>query len=189
MALEERLLRLMREREPPTRRRQPHHEQLQHQKLPSDPRAELAEVDLGVRARRVLLTDRDVTRHTRQLSLDLRHEPADADSDTRASCSSTSRCHTRRAVRRCLRGTSSATSASSHLRITNFHGPNAGDDRSATLRGGGVADAIASRTVRRCTPNRTANERMLAPSRCSLRIRSYISTLDSYSCCRCAGRR
>jgi hypothetical protein len=79
VALEERLLRLMRERdrEPPPRRRQPHHEQLQHHQLPRDPSAELPEVDFRVRARRVLLADRDIDRDVVQLSAHLGHERAD----------------------------------------------------------------------------------------------------------------
>src|SRR5680860_1261720 len=84
---------------------------------------------------------------------------------------------------RCLRGTPSSTSASSQPRITGFHAPNTGDVRSGVLRAGGVADASASRTVRRCTPCRSANDRILAcSSRCSLRIRSYSSTLGSFTC-------
>jgi hypothetical protein len=88
-----------------------------HPQLPADPGAELAEVDLGVRARRVLLADRDIARDIRQLG---------------------------------LRGTS--RSAVNQPRIVSLYGPNAGDVRSAVLRAGGVADANACRTVRRCTP-------------------------------------
>jgi len=64
VALQERLLRLMdeRHREPTPRGRQAHDEQLQHQQLPVDAGAELAEVDLGVLTQRVLLTKRHVQR-------------------------------------------------------------------------------------------------------------------------------
>ena len=71
-------------------------------------------------------------------------------SATLAPCSATSRCQTRRAVCRCLRGTS--RSASSHSSITAAYGPIAGLGRGGyVFRGGGTALASACRTVRRCT--------------------------------------
>ena len=71
-------------------------------------------------------------------------------SATLAPCSATSRCQTRRAVCRCLRGTS--RSASSHPSITAAYGPIAGLGRGGyAFRGGGTALASACRTVRRCT--------------------------------------
>jgi len=75
-------------------------------------------------------------------------------------------------------GTSFFRSSSSQPRIVAFHGPNAGDSRSGTLRGGGVDEPIAWRTVRRCTPYSSANDRIDAPWRRSLRIFSNSSTLD-----------
>ena len=71
-------------------------------------------------------------------------------SEQPAPCSATSRCHTRRAVCHCLRGTS--RSASSHPSITSAYGSIAGRGRRGyDLRGGGTADSSACRTVRRCT--------------------------------------
>lgn len=59
------------------------------------------------------------------------------------------------------------------------HGPNVGEVHTGTFRAGGVADTNASRTDRRCTPNRTAKARTPNPSfRLALRIRSSSSTHD-----------
>ena len=69
--------------------------------------------------------------------------------DTCASCSSASRSKTRRAVCRCLRG-----AARSSRSISSIHPATAsrtGAARAGTLRSGGTGDAIACRTVRRCT--------------------------------------
>jgi hypothetical protein len=71
-------------------------------------------------------------------------------SATPAPCPATSRCQMRRAVCRCLGGTS--RSATSHPSITAAYGPIAGRGRGGyALRGGGNALASACRTVRRCT--------------------------------------
>ncbi len=71
-------------------------------------------------------------------------------SATPAPCSATSRCQTRRAVCRCLRGTS--RSASSHPSTIASYGPITGRGRGRyAFRGGGTALATACRTVRRCT--------------------------------------
>jgi hypothetical protein len=71
-------------------------------------------------------------------------------SATLAPCSATSRCQIRRAVCRCLRGTS--RSASSHPSITAAYRPIPGPGRGGyAFRGGGTALASACRTVRRCT--------------------------------------
>jgi len=71
-------------------------------------------------------------------------------SATLAPGSATSRCQIRRAVCRCLRGTSQ--SASSHPSMIAAYGPIAdwGRGRHA-FRGGGTALAGACRTVHRCT--------------------------------------
>src|SRR6266508_602417 len=99
------------------------------------------------------------------------------DSATCAPSSSHSRCHTRRAVWRCLRG--AAWSSSSQRRTVTSCPPSAGASRSGGLRAGGTAHSSAWRTVRRCTRCRSASARMPTPSsRCSRRIRSNSSTLD-----------
>jgi len=99
------------------------------------------------------------------------------DSARVAPCSSTSRCQTRRAVWRCLRGAS--RSATSHALMIFSHGPMAGDSRTGSLRGGGVESASAARTVRRCTPWTRASSRTdISFTLASRRIRSNCSTLD-----------
>ena len=99
------------------------------------------------------------------------------DSATTAPSSSTSRCHTRRAVCRCLTGAS--RSSVSHRRTVTSCGPNTGEHRCGTFRGGGTASASAARTVRRCTRCLRASSRIDNPSsRRSRRIRSNCSTLD-----------
>ena len=94
-----------------------------------------------------------------------------------APCSVTSRCHTRRAVCRCLRGT--PRSASSQPSITGAYRSIAGRGRGRySLRGGGTAQASACRTVRRCTPCFSASSRIDNPVRRSRLICSNSSTLD-----------
>jgi hypothetical protein len=80
------------------------------------------------------------------------------DSDTRAPCSSSNRCHTRRAVCRCFRG--SDRSASNQDRTVASHGPDTGHGRTGTFRSGGTASTNAARTVRRCTRCRDASSRI-----------------------------
>jgi hypothetical protein len=84
------------------------------------------------------------------------------DSATTASCSSSNRCHTRRAVCRCFRG--SDRSASNQARTVSSHGPETGRIRVGTFRAGGTASANAARTTRRCTRCRTASSRIDHPS-------------------------
>ena len=68
-------------------------------------------------------------------------------------------------------------------RSIGFHGSSTGDGRTTGLRGGGTADANASRTVRRCVPNRRANSRIdtSGSSRRALRICSNNSTFDLFA--------
>jgi hypothetical protein len=78
--------------------------------------------------------------------------------DTRASCSSRSRSKTRSAVCRCLRG-----AARSSRSIPSINSPTAsstGAARGGFLRGGGIGDRTASRTVRRCTLYLSASARI-----------------------------
>lgn len=78
----------------------------------------------------MFLPDRDVHRDVRQLRLDIGDEPTHRRrADLRAELLHQPLPH-RLAVWRCLRGTSSATSASNQPRAVGFHGPNAGDSRS-----------------------------------------------------------
>src|SRR5437588_3139348 len=95
-----------------------------------------------------------------------------------APCSATSRCQIRRAVCRCLRG--SSRSAINQPSITSAHASIAGLTRRAYgLRGGGTALTNAARTARRCTRCRSASSRIDSPStRRSRRIRSNSSTRD-----------
>ena len=96
-------------------------------RIPAITALELAEVDLGLRARLMGLRHRSPTavqararpaaRRTIRAHRRLRHP---------APCSSTSRCQTRRAVCRCLRGAS--RSATSQPRTVASHGPSAGRD-------------------------------------------------------------
>jgi hypothetical protein len=97
-------------------------------------------------------------------------------SDTTAPCSATRRCHTRRAVCRCLRCTS--LSEISQASMTTAHWSIAGRGRARyALRGGGSADANACRTARRWTLWRSASSRIdKACVRRSLRIASKSST-------------
>ena len=98
--------------------------------------------------------------------------------DTCAPCSSHSRSKTRRAVCRCLRG-----AARSSRSISSIHPATAsrtGAARSGTLRSGGTGDAIACRTVRRCTSYFRASARTGIRYRCqSKRIAANSSTLRS----------
>ncbi len=68
----------------------------------------------------------------------------------------------------------------SHASIVGFYGSRTGDTRSTGLRGAGTADTNASRTVRRCVPNRRANSRTdtSGSSRRVFRICSNKTTLD-----------
>jgi hypothetical protein len=93
-----------------------------------------------------------------------------------APCSATSRCQTRRAVCRCLRGIS--RSATSQASITDAHGSIAGHLRAGyDFRSGGTAESSACRTVRRCTRCRSASSRIdTSSTRASRRIASKSST-------------
>src|SRR6516164_9770556 len=96
--------------------------------------------------------------------------------DTRASCSSTSRSKIRLAVCRCLTG-----AARSSRSISSIHPVTAsrtGAARTGTLRSGGSGEAIACRTVRRCTSYLRASDRIDIRLRCqSKRIAANSSTL------------
>ncbi|GAA2572055.1 hypothetical protein GCM10009862_08590 [Microbacterium binotii] len=63
--------------------------------------------------------------------------------------------------------------------ITALYGPSRGDIRDGIFRGGGIGDAKACRTVRRWTPNLSANARTDSPStREARRISANNSTFD-----------
>src|SRR5664280_2476125 len=92
-------------------------------------------------------------------------------------CSSTSRASTRRAACCCLRH--AVRSARSIASISGFAASSFGDRRTGVLRAGGTAEASAARTVRRCTPRRSARARTESSSRrASRRIASNNSTRD-----------
>ena len=56
-------------------------------------------------------------------------------------------------------------SSASQPSMIGFQGPSAGAGRSPCLRGGGIGEASASRTVRRCTPKCSASARIDSSSR------------------------
>src|SRR5713226_2844603 len=96
--------------------------------------------------------------------------------DTRAPCSSHSRSKTRRAVCRCLRGASRSSRSISS--ITPRTPSITAAARSGVLRSGGTGEAIAWRTVRRCTSYLRASARTGIWLRCqSKRIAANSSTL------------
>jgi hypothetical protein len=67
--------------------------------------------------------------------------------------------------------------------MIDFHRSNTGHARTTGFRGGGTAEPNASRTVRRCVPNRDANARIDTPgsNRRARRICSYNSTRDLFA--------
>ncbi len=77
--------------------------------------------------------------------------------------SSTSRASTRRAVCCCLR--QAVRSSTSIASISDFSASSFSATRTGTFRGAGTADASAARTVRRCTPCRSASARIESSSR------------------------
>ena len=180
MPLQERFLGLGGERdvERLARVRQPHHEHPQLDHHTGDGRVELTEIDLGLRARRMRLRHHHLDPVQAQLTPAARDITRHRHLSQRRPCSATSRCHTRRAVCRCLRGTS--RSPNSQESITSTYASIAGRERRAyALRAGGTALASACRTVRRCTRCLSANSRI---DRCSTRLSRLIcsnsSTLD-----------
>ena len=96
--------------------------------------------------------------------------------DTRAPCSSHNRSKTRLAVCRCLRGTARSSRSMPSISSRTPSGTVAA--RSGVLRSGGTGEAIAWRTVRRCTSYLRASARTGIWLRCqSKRIAANNSTL------------
>ena len=181
MPVQERLLRLVRVRDVHrlARVRQPQHEHPQPHHHPGDHRLELTEVDLGLLSRPDGSAGPSPAVPARPIStFSAATRLRTLDSATTAPCSSSSRCHTRRAVCRCLRGA---------VQVLDQPAPDRGLVRAQhrrhplrrlARRRHRVAPAPA-RTVRRCTPCLSASARIdNSSSRASRRIRSNCSTLD-----------
>ena len=172
VALQERLLPLGGER--PVHRlarvRQPQREQEAPWSSPRrsiDP--QVGEVDLGLARRARGSAARTPPPATgpprpRSPAAAWRRSPAPSSTTSRsASCSSTSRASTRRAVCRCLRG---ASRSSQQHRVDQppSTGSSFGAARTGVFRAGGTALPNACRTVRRCTRCRSASSRIDSPS-------------------------
>ena len=67
--------------------------------------------------------------------------------------------------------------------MVTFHGPSEGHWRAVTLRGGGIAESSAVRTIRRCTPKLRDSSRIdgLSVPLLALRISSNSSTFDLFA--------
>ena len=179
MAVDEGLLRLVQVDavEALPRRREAHDEHPAHDDRPRGG-TDLAEVDLGLCAERVMLGDLTLGSGTPPRSRDRGHVAANgrlADIGTVLFDETLVDPPGRVAL---LRGAS--LSSASQPSMIAFQGPSTGETRGGGgFRGGGTADAIAWRTVRRCVPNRSANARTDSPSRsCAFLICSNSSTLD-----------
>lgn len=113
--------------------------------------ADAAEVDLGLFAEGVVLGHRHLPQGYGLAAAGLGHVPPHGRLAESAPCSSTSRCHTRRAVWRCLLLPRASRSASSQPSIVAFQGSSTGDNRA----GPGFSQRWdrrrqRPRTVRRC---------------------------------------
>ena len=167
MSVQPRLLRRMGEppMEPGRRMRRTHHEQLQLNRHPTDHRREVTPVDLGRRARRMLL------RHHHRAGMRGRQlQPQPGDHRTHSGLADHHPVLSSVATPDPLRGMTLLH------RIHSNHGPDTGAGRldgAARRRGHGASPLTASRTSRRWTLNRVASSRTEnSSSRRARRIRS-----------------
>ena len=168
----------------PARVRQPQREQEALGHLPGQAHPQIGEVDLGLRPGRVAL--RHEPGHHAGRPARLRPRPAAGGACTYSRRRSTTtrprrarRAAARRSAGRCAAACAARPGPLAASRRSPATGSSTSVRRGGALRGGGTGEAIASRTVRRCTQYFSASARTDIWLRCqSNRIAAYSSTLD-----------